>query len=387
MTILQPPTNQYAPPSSPRPPRPARTPWARTAALALAAGLAGGLASGPFGVLLTTPPAPATPSPTPAAVAPLVAGSAPDWAAVAATAGPSVVSVDLRTSQGGDAGSGVVWDAQGHVVTNNHVVAAAGPGATLTVTLWDQRTYPATVVGTDPTTDLAVLQIQGAPASLAALPRAAGSVKVGDPVLALGNPLGLSGTVTSGIVSAVARPVATASENGGQPVVTNAIQTSAAVNPGNSGGALVDATGSLIGINSSIASVGQSQGQSGNIGIGFAIPTHEVELIVPQLIASGSAQHAFLGISTHDVPITKDGYQTTGAGVATVVAGGPSASALQPGDIITALEGSPVSGTESLIGLVRDLPVGRPVMVSYVRDGQASSAQVVLGAAPTGATR
>ena len=210
---------------------------------------------------------------------------------------------------------------------------------------------------------------------------------MGDDVLAVGNPLGLSGTVTSGIVSAVDRPVATSAQSGtsGQPVVTDAIQTSAAVNPGNSGGALVNNAGTLIGINSSIASLSQSSGgQAGSIGIGFAIPTNEVDLIVPQLISSGVAHHAYLGVSSADATVDADGATKTGAGITQVVAGGPAASVLQAGDVVTAIDGQAVTGTESLVGRVRKLPVGQAVMVSYVRGGAVQSGQVVLGQAPQG---
>ncbi len=207
--------------------------------------------------------------------------TAPDWTAVAKAVSPSVVSIDVTTQQGSGAGSGVILDDNGHVLTNNHVVGDATGSGAINVTLADGRTYEATIVGTDPSTDLAVIKLASAPSDLTPISLGDSAVlKVGDPVMAVGNPLGLSGTVTTGIVSALNRPVSTSeaspSPNGqtsSDTVVTNAIQTSAAINPGNSGGALVNAKGELIGINSSIASLGASEGsQSGNIGIGFAIP-------------------------------------------------------------------------------------------------------------------
>lgn len=362
-----------APGPVPRPPRP----WGSLVAVGVAAGAVGSmltLGASPF-IAGRTTPAPA-----------VVANAAlTGWAAVASTVTPSVVAIDVATTQGEAAGSGVVWDAAGHVVTNDHVVAAASTGGRIRVTLSDQHGYDATIVGTDPTTDLAVLQLTDPPAGLTPIDHTDTSVAVGDDVLAVGNPLGLSGTVTSGIVSAVDRPVATSAEgaSGGQPVVTDAIQTSAAVNPGNSGGALVNDAGTLVGINSSIASLGQSgSGQSGSIGIGFAIPVNEVDLIVPQLIASGVAQHAFLGVASTDATVDVSGYTTTGAGITQVVATGPAASVLQVGDVVTAIDGQTVTGTESLVGRVRELPVGQAVMVSYVRAGQPASGQVVLGQAP-----
>lgn len=351
-----------------------------------------GLAAGAVGSIVTLG---GTQFLAPAASAPVVAtspaptsGSAPTtgWAAVASKVAPSVVSIAVTTTQGESAGSGVIWDTAGHVVTNAHVVAQAGRGSTITVALADGHLYQSEVVGADTTTDLAVLQLRNAPADLTPVDHSAVQVGVGDAVMAIGNPLGLSGTVTTGIVSAVNRPVTTSASTlgGSQPVVTNAIQTSAAVNPGNSGGALVNDAGTLIGINSSIASLssGSASGQSGNIGIGFAIPTAEVDLIVPQLLSSGTAHHAFLGVSSQDAVATAGGFSTTGAGVAQVVADGPGASVLQPGDVITAIDGAQVTGTESLIGHVRALPVGQRVMVAFVRNGQAQSGQVTLGQSP-----
>src|SRR6478735_12565820 len=229
--------------------------------------------------------------------------SAPDWAAVSAAVSPSVVSIDVTTQQGSGAGSGVVFDKSGHILTNNHVVGDATGNGAITVTLNDGRTYAATIVGTDPSTDLAVIKLTNGPSDLTPITLGdSEALKVGDPAMAVGNPLGLSGTVTTGIISALNRPVSTgtASESplgqqqtSGDEVVTNAIQTSAAINPGNSGGALVNAKGELIGINSSIASLGQSSSgsQSGNIGIGFAIPVKEAKSIADQLIKSGKAEH------------------------------------------------------------------------------------------------
>ncbi len=242
-------------------------------------------------------------------------------------------------------GSGVVIDDSGHVLTNNHVVADSQK---LTVTLSDGHTYDASIAGTDPSTDLAVVTIKNAPSDLT--PIALGdseSLKVGDPVMAVGNPLGLAGTVTTGIVSALNRPVTTRSAEQQQPVdpfgnpfgqqgqqqgqtsepvVTAAIQTSAAINPGNSGGALVNGSGQLIGINSAIAALNSSGGssQSGNIGIGFAIPVNEAKIIAEQLIKSGSAEHPYLGV-TLSSGTGQDGSATvTGAKIQKVMSGTPA---------------------------------------------------------------
>src|SRR5665647_2127946 len=192
--------------------------------------------------------------------------SAPNWSVTAAAVSPSVVAISVTSGQSGGQGSGVIFDTQGHILTNNHVVAAGGQNSQITVTLNDKRTYDATVVGTDPTTDLAVVKLTNAPSDLKAIALGdANALTVGEPVMAVGNPLGLAGTVTTGIVSALNRPVTTSDQQQGDPtqqqsaadpVVTNAIQTSAAINPGNSGGALVNASGQLVGINSAIASLG-----------------------------------------------------------------------------------------------------------------------------------
>src|SRR5450631_4720321 len=243
---------------------------------------------------------PSRPASGPTSPAPVLRGNAlaPNWAAVASAVSPSVVAISVTGGQVSGQGSGVVFDTKGHILTNNHVVAAGGSGSKLSVTLNDKRTFEATIVGTDPISDLAVIKLTNAPGDLRAIALGdANAIKVGDQVMAVGNPLGLAGTVTTGIVSALNRPVSTSDQQqqqqqgdptqqqqqtGGEPVVTNAIQTSAAINPGNSGGALVNANGQLIGINSAIASLGSSAGsssQSGNIGIGFAIPVNEARSI------------------------------------------------------------------------------------------------------------
>ncbi|NHA67938.1 S1C family serine protease [Phycicoccus flavus] len=326
--------------------------------------------------------------------------TAPNWTATAAAVSPSVVSITATLANGEAQGSGVVIDDAGHIVTNNHVVAGAQK---LQVTLDDGRTFSAKVRGTDPSTDLAVVTLDTPPSDLT--PIAIGSsdaLKVGDPVMAVGNPLGLAGTVTTGIVSALNRPVTTQAEeqqqqqspfNGGfqqqsqaEPVVTNAIQTSAAINPGNSGGALVNASGQLVGINSSIASLGSSGGgQSGSIGIGFAIPVTEVQSIAKQLIETGSAQHAFLGVVPGDGTASDGSATRSGAVVQSVESGTPASSAgLRKGDLITAVNGEPVDGAESLIGYVREQAVGSTVKLTVIRDGQTQQVDATLVARTAG---
>lgn len=321
----------------------------------------------------------------------------PNWTATAAAVAPSVVSITVKSGQGEGQGSGVVIDAKGHVLTNNHVVAGAGTGAAITVTLNDGRTYKATVAGTDPSTDLAVITLSGAPSDLK--PIAIGNsddLKVGDPVMAIGNPLGLAGTVTTGIVSALNRPVTTAAEDDNQgpdqnpfgqglpdqqqpstgsdseDVVTNAIQTSAAINPGNSGGALVNASGQLVGINSAIASLGSSSGgQSGSIGIGFAIPANEAKSIASQLISSGKAEHAFLGVSLGDGTASDGTSQRAGAEITQISPNTPAADAgLQKGDVVIAVDSERVDSALSLVANIRERAVGDKVTLTVLRDGK-----------------
>jgi putative serine protease PepD len=322
--------------------------------------------------------------------------SAPDWSKTAQAVSPSVVSITATTGQGGAQGSGVIIDTSGHVLTNNHVVAGAEK---LTVTLSDGRTFEAEVRGTDPSTDLAVITIKGSPNGLK--PVAIGdseALAVGDPVMAVGNPLGLAGTVTTGIVSALNRPVTTAGESDGQddpfgqgqsqsqsePVVTNAIQTSAAINPGNSGGALVDASGRLVGINSSIASLGSSSGgQAGNIGIGFAIPVNEATSIARQLIDSGTATHAYLGVTPQDGQASDGSATIAGAEVTQIGANTPASKAgLQGGDVIIKVDGERVESALSLVGHVREKSAGDSVTLTVLRDGKSIEVKATLAAKP-----
>jgi putative serine protease PepD len=325
-------------------------------------------------------------------------GTAPDWQVTAAAVQPSVVAITVGSSDSGSEaqGSGIILDTAGHVLTNNHVATAVdGP---ITVTLTNQNTYKATIVGADPTTDLAVIKITNPPSNLkpASLGNSA-QLTVGQPVMAVGNPLGLADTVTTGIVSALNRPVTTqASEAQGSDssasnaVVTNAIQTDAAINPGNSGGALVTANGQVIGINSSIASLsggdsfgGQST-ESGNIGLGFAIPVNEAKTVSQQLISTGSVKHPFLGVTLEDSTVNQAGAQRAAASINSVQTGTPAASAgLRKGDEVVSINGQPVDGALSLTAQVRALAVGDKVTLGVVRDGKQISIVVTVAARPS----
>ena len=324
--------------------------------------------------------------------------SAPNWSVTAGAVSPSVVAISVSSGQASGQGSGVIFDTTGHILTNNHVVAAGGSGAKISVTLNDKRTYDATIVGTDPSTDLAVIELTNAPKDLKAISLGdANAIKVGDQVMAVGNPLGLAGTVTTGIVSALNRPVTTSEQrqeqpgdpnqqqSAGEPVVTNAIQTSAAINPGNSGGALVNANGQLIGINSAIASLGSSgaSSQSGNIGIGFAIPVNEARSIAEQLISTGKATHPYLGVGSKDAVVADGSAKRAAAVLSNVVSGTPADKAgLQAGDAIIAVDGNSIDGSLSLVAQVRQHTVGDKVTLKVVRDGKSRDVNVTLVAKP-----
>jgi putative serine protease PepD len=313
---------------------------------------------------------------------------APDWKAVAAAVEPSVVAVQVSGQGGSGEGSGVVLNKDGSILTNNHVVAGA---STVNVVLYDGRGYEARVVGTDPSTDLAVIKIENPPSNLkpSTLGRSS-AVKVGDHVMALGNPLGLAGTVTTGIVSALDRPVTTQAESsdapgGGETVVTNAIQTDAAINPGNSGGALVDAQGRVVGINSSIASLGNSSlgGQAGSIGLGFAIPIDEAKYVADQLADGGTVDHAWLGVRPTDGQVTVEGAEREAAVLSTVEGDSPAQKAgLERGDAIIGVDGEKVNSAISLVGQLRERRPGTEVTLQVVRDGKAQDIKATLGTRP-----
>ena len=317
-------------------------------------------------------------------------GTTPDWTATAEAVAPSVVSITVDAYQGAAEGSGVILDADGHVITNHHVIADAASGrARIAVTLVDKRTYIATIVGTDPSTDLAVLKMTDGPSDLRPIAMGDSSaLKVGVPVMAIGNPLGLSGTVTTGIVSALDRPLITRGNASNrtvdpatvEPIVTNAIQTSAAINPGNSGGAHVNASGQLIGINSLIA---QTSDASGNVGIGFAIPVNAARNIADQLMTNGQVRHAFLGVFAEPGNVPEGSAQRAAAVVAEVTADSPAGQAgIRRGDAIIALDNDPIDGSDSLVAQVRDRRVGQQVSMTIVRSGQRSEVQVTLAERP-----
>ncbi len=360
-------------------------------------------------------------------------GSAPAGSVeqVSAKVLPSVVKLQIETGQGSEEGSGIVLSEDGLILTNNHVVASAARGAggqgpmaaeaspdgqypgfprglfpggqfpgddqyspdgpstnssgrtsgtmQATVTMSDGRTVPFTVVGTDPDDDIAVVKAQNVSGLTPISIGSSKDLKVGQNVVAVGSPLGLQGTVTTGIISALDRPVATGDGQSGQQSVMSAIQTDAAINPGNSGGALVDMNGDLIGVNSAIASLGGGQGsqgggQAGSIGLGFAIPVDQAKRIADELVSTGTVQHASLGVQL-------SGKGSRGAAVAGVVEGGPAAAAgLPDGAVITKLDGQVIDGPDALVAAVRSKAPGDTVTLTYEdQSGASSTVDVTLG--------
>jgi putative serine protease PepD len=307
--------------------------------------------------------------------------------AAAAKAAPSVVTIYVSSGSGSGSGSGVVLSADGYVLTNNHVVSldSSTSQATVQVRTADGTLYDATVVGTDPTSDLAVVKLSNASGLTPATFADSDDVQVGDLAVAIGAPLGLSNTVTDGIVSATNRAVQTGSTQNDSTVI-DAIQTDAAINPGNSGGALVDAEGEVIGINSAIATVANSDlpgqdSQSGNIGVGFAIPSNTAKRIADEIVRTGSATHALLGVSAQTA--TQNGSAVgTGAQLVTVQDGSPAADAgLQVGDVITAVGDRVVTTSTELTAAVRSAQPGDQVTLTVRRGSDSSKVDVTLEAA------
>ena len=322
------------------------------------------------------------------ATVPASNSSGTDWTDVAAAVSPAVVTIQTQGASSGGTGSGVIYDAQGDIVTNYHVIASVLGGGQIQVTLADGRLYSAKVIGHDKTTDLAVIRLDDPPSNLTVARFASSAnLEVGAPVMAIGAPLGLSNTVTTGIVSALNRPVEVSvdedsssqdSQASSDLVVTNAIQIDASINPGNSGGPLFDTSGAVIGINSSIKSLAtSSDGQAGSIGLGFAIPSDLVVSVADQLIASGTASHGMLGVTVKAATTTVGSDTYVGAEVQDVSAGsGASAAGIRAGDVIVKVEGQEVTSPKQLIGYVRRYKAGDTVTMTIVRDGATQDVSV-----------
>ncbi|GGQ28257.1 S1C family serine protease [Streptomyces mutabilis] len=309
-------------------------------------------------------------------------------AGVAAEALPSTVTIQAEGSNGeGGTGTGFVFDKQGHIVTNNHVVAEAVDGGKLSATFPNGKKYEARVVGHAQGYDVAVIKLENAPSDLKPLPLGnSDKVAVGDSTIAIGAPFGLSNTVTTGIISAKNRPVASSDGSGSSKAsYMSALQTDASINPGNSGGPLLDAQGNVIGINSAIQSTsngGFGTGQAGSIGLGFAIPINQAEFVAKQLIKTGKPVYAKIGASV-SLEETTNGAKLTEQGVngsEPVEPGGPAADAgLKPGDVITKLDDRVIDSGPTLIGEIWTHKPGDEVTVTYERGGKEHTTGLTLG--------
>ena len=291
---------------------------------------------------------------------------------------PSVVSISTRSIGGSGTGSGFVIDSSGYILTNNHVISkAAQTGGSIQVSLSDGTFYSAKVIGRDASYDLAVLKINAS--GLKALQFGdSDAVAVGDLVIAIGSPLGLSGTVTTGIISAKNRAV-TAGESDSESSFINALQTDAAINPGNSGGPLVDATGAVIGVNSAIASLGTTS-QLGSIGLGFAIPINQARKTADQLIKNGVATYPVIGVSLN-MNYTENGAQVATNGRGILPESPAEKAGLRGGDVIIEIDGKEIYSPEELIVSVRAKNVGDRVTLGYLRDGVKKTVTLTLIAA------
>ncbi|WP_258066980.1 S1C family serine protease [Arthrobacter sp. GMC3] len=388
----------------------------------VAAALVGALVAGGTTFLLDQQNSSNTASST-SQTAPLIVNNTSSVNAVTAAAAkamPSVVTISASSGSSGGTGSGIILDTEGHILTNTHVVTldGAAANATISVQLSNGSVYAGTVVGTDPLSDLAIVKID-APNLVPAVLGDSSAINVGDNVVAIGAPLGLSGTVTDGIISTLNRTIQVASSavpstpsdssqggsgngsggggfqfsppdgsSGSSQTATgtvnlNVIQTDAAINPGNSGGALVNAQGQVIGVNVAIASASSSSSstsQSGNIGVGFSIPINNAKRIAQELIASGKASHGQLGVSVKDATAGGSSGFTIGAQIASISSGSAAGAAgLQTGDIITGLGSETVSDASSLTAAVRQQAGGATVKVTYTRNGETKTADVTLG--------
>lgn len=388
----QPQYDPYRPAPGPRPEKRSRTGALVAGAVAIAvvsAGVGGGVAvlAQPDRTTATSSFGGATPS-VPAASLPV--GSVEQ---VAAKVVPSVVKLETDMGRASEEGSGIILSTDGLILTNNHVVAGAAPaapgapgappvpagGAQTKVTFADGRTATFNIVGTDPSSDIAVVRAQGVSGLTPITLGSSENLRVGQDVVAIGSPLGLEGTVTTGIVSALNRPVAAGGDAKNQNTVLDAIQTDAAINPGNSGGALVNMNGELVGVNSAIATLGgdSGQSQSGSIGLGFAIPVDQAKRIADELVQNGTASHASLGVQVgNDASVD-------GAKIVEVTAGGAAASAgLPSGVVVTKVNDRVIGSADALVAAVRSKAPGTKITLTYLDpSGKPATVDVTLGKA------
>ncbi|MGO4533857.1 S1C family serine protease [Leifsonia sp. 2MCAF36] len=367
-------------PDGPREHRPGRFPvWAIVvlavvaAVILLGAGTLGGLAirsAGTIGAL------------TASRVTGLSSQSVCDAERVARDVLPTIVTIGVSAGDGsGGTGSGEVITSDGYILTNNHVIAPAADGAEITVLYSDGTTHAAKLVGRSPRADVAVVKVDATGLPVIQQGNST-NLKVGQPVVALGAPLGLSSTVTTGVVSALGRTVPVQGDDDRNAVLANAIQTDASINPGNSGGALVDCDGRLVGVNSAIATVPSATGVAGggSVGIGFAIPESIAMPIAKQIIDTGKVTYPTFGISVAPIQPGVSGNEQSGLYVQSVTPGGPAAAAgIQAGDIITKVDGKPVASIDDLTVIQLTHKPGDQVEVTYERDGKKQTTRVTLG--------
>ncbi|QBX54692.1 PDZ domain-containing protein [Nocardioides seonyuensis] len=374
----------YGPPASPEPPRPPRRRGLAAAVVAtsLVVGAGAGLCGAAAWDAIQDDTAPASTTQTSTASVvdqgdpPAEEGSIED---VAGKVLPSVVKIDVAGPQGSGSGSGIILTSDGTILTNEHVVAGVGESGSLRVSFSDGSAADAEVLGTDPLTDTAVIKAEGVDGLDAATIGKSANLDVGQGVVAIGSPFGLDATVTSGIVSALDRPVSVGADESGSSTTYPAIQTDAAINPGNSGGPLVDMTGAVVGINSSIRTAPSQSpfggGGAGSIGLGFAIPIDEVMPIVDQMAAGETPTHAQFGIRITG----SDDPEVPGAKVTEVTPGSTAEdSGLRPGDVITKVDDRHISGADSLVATIRSYRPGDEVTVTWQRSGEEMTADVTL---------
>ncbi|HET9348326.1 MAG TPA: trypsin-like peptidase domain-containing protein [Arthrobacter sp.] len=412
-------------PGSPYATNPAHAPKRKAAfgvptlvASILAAGLVGGGVVAGATQLLEDPAIMSTGSGSSSQAGPVIVNNREDVNAITAAAvkaTPSVVTIKASSGSEGGTGSGIILDGEGHVLTNTHVVTLDGTAANaaIEVRMSDGRVYSAEIVGTDPLSDLAVVKIQNGSGLVPAVLGDSGKLNVGDTAVAIGSPLGLTGTVTDGIVSTLNRTISVASSaapkegadnpqggdqgfqfappDGGQGQSTtnqgsisiNVIQTDAAINPGNSGGALVNTKGEIIGVNVAIASAGGDSASSGNIGVGFSIPINHAKRVAQEIISTGKATHGQFGVSVKQKTASSSasGF-SIGAEVATVEPGSAADKAgVKVGDVVTKFQDLAISDPNQLTAAVREQPAGASVKVTVLRDGKEQQLDVTLGAA------
>jgi putative serine protease PepD len=354
----------------------------RSGALRWALGIAVVLAAGVVGALIAN----AINSPSTAATTTSAAGSSCNVTAVADRALPTVVTIFAGSGSSSGIGTGEVIRSDGYILTNNHVVVPAVSSRRLSVVFDDGTSANATIVGRDPLTDLAVIRVDKS--DLPTIPLGNSSdLRIGQGVVAVGAPLGLSSTVTSGIVSALGRTVHVPGESSQAALLIDAVQTDAAINPGNSGGALLDCAGKLVGVPSAGATIPTASGEptGGSIGLGFAIPVNVATKVANEIIATGTVRHGFIGIEVEPLSASaaRESTGAQGLRVAAVVPGGPAAGAgLRVGDVITAIGGRATDSADQLMAATLSKSPGDHVAIEYERNGSPATATVTLAARP-----